>query len=44
MYIYVSHAKALKGAHLRGYQMSVSSFVAPLVGRSYSSAEEINDI
>ena len=36
-------AKALKDTHLRGYQKSVSSFVAPLIGRSYSSAEEIND-
>ena len=36
-------AKALKGTHLCGYQKSVSSLVAPLIGRSYSSAEEIND-
>ena len=36
-------AKALKGTHLRGYQKSVSTFVAPLIGRSYSSAKEIND-
>ena len=39
----IHRAKALKGTHLRGYQMSVSSFVAPLIGLSHSSAEEIND-
>ena len=39
----IQWAKALKDTHLHGYQKSVSSFVAPLIGRSYSSAEEIND-
>jgi hypothetical protein len=35
-------AKALKGTNLRGYQKSVSTIVAPLIGHSYSSPDEIN--